>query len=263
MTLCSPDPQAFRPPEEQPNVLQVRLPTNFKAARFEFDEHTEILRDLESSIDAARLETDEGDLELPVKLRVHDSILVPMAKWAMLMAGNYRCIGDDRHALDPGRGLRGRGGQPRDIRVGARRVPAARGLRRGPRALREVRQRGREPPEPVVRCPRTVRRRATHRARRLPGASRSPPSTGCARTCSTRSSRASTRGSSATAARSRSADRPSGGGRPPRADLEAACAHAARVHPRPSGYRDLGHADEVRAVDWEPATPPSEAEARS
>jgi hypothetical protein len=93
MTLCSPDPQAFRPPEEPPNVLQVRLPTNFKAARFESDEHTAILRDLESSIDASRLETDEGELELPVKLRVHDSILVPMAKWSMLMAGNYRCIG--------------------------------------------------------------------------------------------------------------------------------------------------------------------------
>ena len=34
MTLCSPDPQAFRPPEEKVNVLQVRLPTNFKSARF-------------------------------------------------------------------------------------------------------------------------------------------------------------------------------------------------------------------------------------
>nr|MBA3325798.1 hypothetical protein [Paracoccaceae bacterium] len=32
VTLCSPDPQAFRPPEEKPNVLQVGLPTNFKAA---------------------------------------------------------------------------------------------------------------------------------------------------------------------------------------------------------------------------------------
>lgn len=93
LTLCSPDPQAFRPPEEQPNVLQVRLPTNFKAARFESDAHTAMLRDLESTIDASRLETGEGELELPVKLRVHDSVLVPLAKWAMLIAGNYRCIG--------------------------------------------------------------------------------------------------------------------------------------------------------------------------
>ena len=30
--------------------------------------------------------------ELPVKLRVHESIFVPMAKWCMLLAGNYRCV---------------------------------------------------------------------------------------------------------------------------------------------------------------------------
>ncbi len=40
MTLCSPDPQAFRPPEDKVNVLQVRLPTNFKSARFDSDAHT-------------------------------------------------------------------------------------------------------------------------------------------------------------------------------------------------------------------------------
>jgi hypothetical protein len=27
-----------------------------------------------------------------VKLKVHDSIFVPLAKWPMLIAGNYRCI---------------------------------------------------------------------------------------------------------------------------------------------------------------------------
>ncbi len=35
VTLASPDPQAFRPPEEPVNVLQVSLPTNFKVARFD------------------------------------------------------------------------------------------------------------------------------------------------------------------------------------------------------------------------------------
>ncbi len=29
------------------------------------------------------------------KLRVHDSIFVPLAKWAMLLAGNYRCVTKD------------------------------------------------------------------------------------------------------------------------------------------------------------------------
>src|SRR5712675_1975844 len=52
LTLCSPDPQAIRPPEEKVNVL-------------------------------------------PVKLRVYDSIFVPLAKWAMLLAGNYRCVTKD------------------------------------------------------------------------------------------------------------------------------------------------------------------------
>ena len=70
VTLCSPDPQAFRPPEEKVNVLQVRLPTNFKSARFD-------------------------GIELPVKLKLHESVFVPLAKWAMLLAGNYRCVQRD------------------------------------------------------------------------------------------------------------------------------------------------------------------------
>src|SRR5262249_39828079 len=47
LTLCSPDPQAIRPPEEKVNVLQVTLPTNFKVARFEDPKSTAILRKLE------------------------------------------------------------------------------------------------------------------------------------------------------------------------------------------------------------------------
>ena len=92
MTLCSPDPQASRPPEEGVNVLQVRLPTNFKAARFPSQEHTAILRRIEAGIEAARLEHRGESLEVPVKLKVHESVFVPLAKWAMLVAGNYRCV---------------------------------------------------------------------------------------------------------------------------------------------------------------------------
>jgi hypothetical protein len=95
MTLCSPDPQAARPPEEKTNVLQVRLPTNFKSARFESDAHTALLRRLEADIEAARFDTGTEKIELPVKLKVHESVFVPLAKWAMLMAGNYRCITRD------------------------------------------------------------------------------------------------------------------------------------------------------------------------
>jgi hypothetical protein len=95
ITLNSPDPQAIRPPDEPANVLMVTLPTNFKVARFDDEASTGILRQLEKDIDGARFDTPEGKIELPVKLKVHDSIFVPLAKWAMLLAGNYRCITPD------------------------------------------------------------------------------------------------------------------------------------------------------------------------
>src|ERR1700691_2166457 len=42
ITLCSPDPQAIRPPDEKVNVLLVTLPTNFKVARFDAEKDTAI-----------------------------------------------------------------------------------------------------------------------------------------------------------------------------------------------------------------------------
>ena len=95
VTLASPDPQAFRPPDEPKNVLQVGLPTNFKAARFESAEHTTMLENLQADIEAIRFDPGDGAIEIPVKLKVHDSIFVPLAKWPMLIAGNYRCIRRD------------------------------------------------------------------------------------------------------------------------------------------------------------------------
>jgi hypothetical protein len=95
MTLNSPDPQAIRPPEEKVNFLQVTLPTNFKVAKFKDDKATAILRQLEKDVDAARFDAPDGKIELPVKLKVYDSIFVPLAKWAMLLSGNYRCITKD------------------------------------------------------------------------------------------------------------------------------------------------------------------------
>jgi len=88
VTLCSPDPQAFRPPEEAPNVLHVGLPTNFKAAAFADEAHNRLLRELEADIDAVKLDGQD----VPVKLKVFDSLFVPLAKWSMLLTGNYRCI---------------------------------------------------------------------------------------------------------------------------------------------------------------------------
>ena len=95
VTLNSPDPQAIRPPDEPVNVLMVTLPTNFKVAKFDNEKSTAILRQLEKDIEGARFDTPEGKVELPVKLKVYDSIFVPLAKWAMLLSGNYRCITKD------------------------------------------------------------------------------------------------------------------------------------------------------------------------
>ena len=92
VTLCSPDAQAFRPADEPSNVLQVSLPSNFKAAPFASTTETQMLRRLQSDIEAIRWTVDGAQIELPVKLKVHDSLFVPLAKWSMLIAGNYRCI---------------------------------------------------------------------------------------------------------------------------------------------------------------------------
>jgi hypothetical protein len=88
VTLCSPDPQAFRPPDELPNVLHVGLPTNFKVSKFHDPAPDAMLDALAADIEAFKLD----GKDVPVKLRVYDSLFVPFAKWAMLATGNYRCV---------------------------------------------------------------------------------------------------------------------------------------------------------------------------
>lgn len=93
VTLASPDPQAFRPPGEGKNILEVSLPTNFKVARFESNEHTEMLKNMQADIEAVEFVLPDNSVTaLPVKLKVFDSLYVPLAKWSMLVTGNYRCI---------------------------------------------------------------------------------------------------------------------------------------------------------------------------
>ncbi len=162
LTLCSPDPQAIRPPDEKVNVLMVTLPTNFKAAKFDDEKGTAILRQLEKEIDAIRFDPGDGTkIELPVKLRVYDGIFVPLAKWSMLLAGNYRCVTEDgmRTAQEAVHS------DPGDLEVGLRlRVRSLRQARRQSGRSRAVsrntpRRRSRwcVRPRPRARC-RTARR---------------------------------------------------------------------------------------------------------
>ena len=88
MSSCSPDPQAFRPPEGGSNILHVGLPTNFKASGFSDPKHTAMLKQLENDIADVKLD----GKDVPVKLKVFDSLFVPLAKWSMLLTGNYRCV---------------------------------------------------------------------------------------------------------------------------------------------------------------------------
>ncbi len=204
MTLCSPDPQAFRPAEEPANVLQVRLPTNFKAARFESDAHTTMLRELAGDIENARHEIDGQRVDLPVKLKVHDSVFVPLAKWAMLLAATIAA--SRTTACDPSRTPSTR---PRCLAVGLRlgRGPV-RFPRRGPRrhgALRQVRQRRAVAAKPLLRGARARRRRAQYRARGSPGAGDGRPGRHEQPVPSTRPSPAWTTGSCAIASRAEAA----------------------------------------------------------
>lgn len=95
VTLASPDPQAVRPPEEPKNVLHVGLATNFKVAPFEDKAHAAMLQHMEDGIENIRFDAGDGTFELPVKLKAHDSLFVPLAKWPMLLTGNYRCVRGD------------------------------------------------------------------------------------------------------------------------------------------------------------------------
>ena len=151
VTLCSPDPQAYRLPDAPANVLQVGLPTNFKSAPFEDAEDTAMLRELESAIEAVRLDGQE----VPVKLRTHDSLFVPFAKWSMLLTGNYRCVLSDGVQpiaeavlgdLDASRAIYDRvseivlklGGEPEDLVPFEKYAKAAEGLTKPSSAARAI-----------------------------------------------------------------------------------------------------------------------------
>ena len=87
LSTSSPDPQAFRPQEKKINFLQVRLASNFKVAEFGDNKSNSILYQLENDI---------KKLRIPVYLNIIKTKFIIMAKWPMLICGNYRCVKNDK-----------------------------------------------------------------------------------------------------------------------------------------------------------------------
>ena len=138
----------------------------FQCARFEDDKDTAILRQLERDVEAARFDAPEGRIELPVKLKVYELIFVPLAKWAMLCAGNYRCVTKD--------GMRtAQEAVHSDIETSRsvynfvkRSLRQARRQAGRPGAIREIRRRGAIADASGVGRSRAAERRAQYRTRR-------------------------------------------------------------------------------------------------
>ena len=89
VTHASPDPQATRRPD---GVLDVGLASNFWIAPFEHEAANRTLRTLARDVADVRVPSPDGPGRVPVRLAVSDSPYRPLAKWPMLMAGNYRCL---------------------------------------------------------------------------------------------------------------------------------------------------------------------------
>ena len=98
MTLVQPGPAGLSAAGGKDQRVAGHAAHQFQGGPFRFDEQTAMLRRMAADIEAIRYDCDGGKVELPVKLKVHDLVFVPLAKWAMLLTGNYRCVQKDAPA---------------------------------------------------------------------------------------------------------------------------------------------------------------------
>jgi hypothetical protein len=87
ITAASPDAQAIRLDPTRPGRLTVTLASNFKIAPFAEAKDQRLLTQLCQDIICAQ----DGGVAPPMRLIPYDRLFVPLAKWPMLIAGNYRC----------------------------------------------------------------------------------------------------------------------------------------------------------------------------
>ena len=90
----SPDPQAIRTDASNSSELTVTLGSNFKIAPFKSRRDQNLISQLCRTANAAPNLTDASVSKPSVYFIACHSEHVPLAKWPMLMTGNYRCITD-------------------------------------------------------------------------------------------------------------------------------------------------------------------------
>lgn len=90
-SAASPDPQAMMIDDTQDLVVKVNHSTNIKAAPFENAEAQGMLQQLATSIGDLKVTFNGENHETGVRLIAHHHPLVSMAKWPMLITGNFRC----------------------------------------------------------------------------------------------------------------------------------------------------------------------------
>jgi len=91
-SMASADPQAIRRDVPDRLLVAVNLPTNFKVAPFQDYESRQLLERLSADIDLVRVPSNNELLHPRIRLRAHPSRFVPLAKWPMLVTGNFRCM---------------------------------------------------------------------------------------------------------------------------------------------------------------------------
>lgn len=92
LAVASPDPQAVRRNPNCPNDLTVTLASNFKASTFSAGAAQHTLERL--AHDFSHLKVPHGGKEIrpPVALVANQSPFAPLAKWPMVLTGNFRCL---------------------------------------------------------------------------------------------------------------------------------------------------------------------------
>lgn len=95
MSVTSPDAQAVRLDPAKPGELSVTLPSNFKAAPFADPQDQLLLETVANAVSRLNVAHRGASIRPPVSMVAKSSLFTPLAKWPMLLSGNYRCLTPD------------------------------------------------------------------------------------------------------------------------------------------------------------------------